>query len=542
MSETEYREFSSSPDGLKNQNDEANSETSLKSLILILWYYRRTVVVLTLCLTFIIAVGAAWVYSRQTRQKFISLEFKLEFEGIDKHEYANGLKFSTGDILSTPVLNEVYEENDLKRYLEYPEFKAGLTIFQTNDELRFLEYEYADKLSRKNINLEKRDRLEAEFLEKKNNVLVPIYTLSFRYSERMKSVPEILIFEALNDILRIWANHADRVKGVNKYQYFLVSRNILSKKDIEDQDYFITTDMLRTTVRRIIDDSNRLQQIPGAEMIKVGENGISLQDIQFRLEDIQQFKLSPLVGLIRQSGVSKDEIITLSYLRNRLFELKLKKEAASARVAVYENTLSHYIRRASGALTNMGGDDAIASSLKQGVPSNVPAMIPQFGASFLDSLIEMAQENSDMLFRQEISAKVIQTGLRNVKINTDIKYYEDLYERIYSKHNKDKSGSTSYKKAEQERIQRTHKEIYDILMQTIDEVNAIYLDLSKYHLNPESLVYSITKPVLATRMKPLSLRKTLLYVIFASIFAVSAIVIGILLMNNFTGSRREKSV
>jgi hypothetical protein len=52
----------------------------------------------------------------------------------------------------------------------------------------------------------------------------------------------------------------------------------------------------------------------------------------------------------------------------------------------------------------------------------------------------------------------------------------------------------------------------------------------------------MTKPVTAAGMKSLTPRKTLLYVIMASIFAVSAIVVGVLLMSSFTGSGPEESI
>jgi hypothetical protein len=518
---------------------EADDEISLKDLILTLWHHRSIIVVWSLSVIFIILAVAVWVYLRQHSSQVVSLEFKLEFEGADKNEYPNGLRFSTADILSSPVLSQVYEENNLKEYLAFPEFKAGLTIIQTNDDLKFLEYEYAEKLSQKNLSLEERDRLEAEFLEKKKNALVPIYTLAHNRDQSQASIPDGLVAKLLNDILRIWAGHADRVKGVNKYQYFLVSRNILSENDLQKEDYFIATDMLRTAIDRVSADIEKLQQIPGAQAIKVGQNAVSLQDLEFRMEDIQQFKLSPLIGLIRQAGVSKDETIALGYLRNRLFELNLKEEAATANVAVYENSLNQYIQRPRGSLATAGGSTALTPSLKQGMPGNVPAMIPQFGASFLDSLIEMAQENSDIMFRQQISEKVMEVGLNKVQINNDQKYYQELYDRITADKGKD-DGFETYKKAALARINLTHREIYNTLMQTIDEINAIYLDLSKYNLNPESLLFSLTEPITAASMKSLTITKILLYVILASVFTVFAIVIGVLLMSSLTSARRER--
>ena len=203
MPETDSNLPSPHPDTQPGYFNEADDEISLKDLILNLWYHRKIIVVLSVSAIFIIAAAAAWVYLRQQNEKVVSLEFRLDFEGADNSEYPNGLKFSTADILSTPVLSEVYAEKDLQRYLGFPEFKAGLSIYQKNDALRFMEYEYAEKLSQKNLSLEERDRLETEFLEKKKTVLVPVYTFTFRYSGRGTTVPEVLIFGVLNDILRI---------------------------------------------------------------------------------------------------------------------------------------------------------------------------------------------------------------------------------------------------------------------------------------------------------------------------------------------------
>jgi len=435
-------------------------------------------------------------------------------------------------------LSEVYEENDLERFLEFPDFKAGLTIYQTNDDLKFLEFEYSEKLGQKNLSLEERDRLEAEFLEKKKTALVPIYTMSFRPNQRKATISEALIAKMLNDTLRTWANHADRVKGINKYQYSLVSRNILSEKSLLEEDYFIATDMLRTTIERVSDDIRKLKQIPGAWAAKVGENSVSLQDLQFRMQDIERFKLSPLVGLIRQAGVSKERTYTMGYLRNRLFDLSLKEEAANANLSVYKNTLNQYIHRTQGALTTPDGTLS-TTAVKQGVSTNVPVMIPQFSASFLDSLIQMAQENSAMLFRQEISEKVISAGLDKVKIDMDRKYYQELYNRITADHVKDNEFAI-YQESTLERIRRSHKEVYNALMQTIDEANAIYLGLSKYNLNPESVLYTLTKPIAVESRKLISRRKAINYFIATSIFSISAIILGILVFGSIAVLGREK--
>ncbi len=60
----------------------------------------------------------------------------------------------------------------------------------------------------------------------------------------------------------------------------------------------------------------------------------------------------------------------------------------------------------------------------------MPAMIPQFGESFLNSLVQMAQENSDAIFRQTITKNVITAGLEKTDLEFQSKFYEDMWSKI----------------------------------------------------------------------------------------------------------------
>jgi hypothetical protein len=82
----------------------------------VLWGYRRlmTTAFLGIAAVFLIAAAAAFVLL--PREKTYALDFRLFFEGIDRSEYPNGLRFSSTEIVSTPIVSEIYEKNDLKRY------------------------------------------------------------------------------------------------------------------------------------------------------------------------------------------------------------------------------------------------------------------------------------------------------------------------------------------------------------------------------------------------------------------------------------------
>jgi len=508
-------------------------EISIKDLILNLWRARARIVIATLTAALIIFTAAGTVFLLQKKASITKLEFRLEFQGADRGEYPNGMKFSSADILANPVLDKVYRENDLQRFLKFSDFKAALAVYQTNDKLSFLEYEYAQKLSEKNLNVENRQRLEAEFLEKKKNLLVPIYSLVFAREQRTASLPGDLAAKVLNDILNAWALYAERVKGANQYQIELVSRNILTKENVQSEDYLIGTDLLRLTIQRIKADLAKLVQLPGAKIIQVGKEGTSLIDLHYRINDLDQFKVSPLFGLIQRYGITRSPELTFAYLENRLFEANLKKDQTSSDMNVYESSLDQYLRRSSAA--GSGVQTGGAATLPQaGLTGNVPAMIPQFDGSFLNSLIQMAQENTDAQFRQGITQSMIKSGLLQGEMENDVKYYEKLYSSLKQTAftNVDTKVDEGLTKTAIEQIQTTQVLVYEQLMQTIDQMNAIYKELSSQNLNPDSILFTVTSPVVTSIEKTLPLKKLLIYIILALFFVEGAIFVGVLLAGN----------
>ncbi len=506
-------------------------EISIRDLILTLWRARARIVTLSLAALVVIGGIAGAFYLLQQKQHVAKLEFKLLFQGADDGRYPNGMAFSPSDILSMPVLQKVYDENNMSRFMEFPEFKSSLSVFQTNSRLALLEYEYAQKLAEKNLNFEARQRLEAEFLEKKKNLLVPIYSLTFVQEGRVEFLPEAVVAKVLNDILNAWANYAERVKGANEYQIELVSPNIINQEAIESEDYLVATDRLRLTVNRVLKDIDKLSELPGAKIIQIGEKGISLSDLRYRMKDLDQFKLSPLFGLIRQAGVSRFPEFTMGYLQNQLFEIQLKMEEAKADANVYETSLNQYVRKSGGAgLAADGGQPPPQT----GALENVPAMIPQFGSTFLDSLVQMAQENSDAAFRQDITRKMIDAGLEKVNLEFESKYYQELFDRLSDLKAQQESAEEREARAKfiplaEERINETQQQVFDTLMQTIHEMNSIYQELSRHNLNPELVLFSVTAPVVTSIEKPVALKKILIYTILALFFLEGVIIVGVLI-------------
>jgi len=531
MSEKDSSFIQSPADTRPDRFDEFDDGINLKDIILALWGYRVKIIVISMAITLVIIAAGSFKYLGQQKRSVAKLQVRLDFEGVEKNQYPNGMKFSTSDILSMPVLSKVYKEDNLEEYVKFRVFKTGLSVIQTNDSIRFLEYDYAAKLSDKKLNVDQRKRLETEFLEKKRGALVPVYTLLWDTSG--VSIPSDIIAKVMNDIMQTWTEYAIRVKGADMYQVSLVSRNVLSKEDIENEDYLIGVDILRLGIKRVKNDINKLMAIPGARTFKTGKDRISLVDIDYRLTDLENFKLSPLGGLIRHTGISKDVELSRAYLLNRIFELNRKNEEAVGNAKVYENSMNKYMQLAAGIVPTLGSATSVPSSSRSGMTGNVPAMIPQFGSSFLTSLIEMAQESSDAKFRQDITQKIIDAGLKRVEIDGELKYYQLLLKQLTTPESVGKSTEKfiEYSKV---KIKNTMDNVFTSLMRSIDEINNIYPELSKVNLNPASVLYTVTQPEYMVVETPIKAKKIMMYMILAWILAEGMLIFLMLAVRSFT--------
>ena len=119
-----------------------DDEISLRPLVRTLWSYRRVIVASVSAILIVFLVWGLGTYVSQPAERQASLEFRLIFDGADRNEYPNGLTFARAEIIGTPVLTEVYEANELKRYCTYEEFKNGILILEANREVELLGFEY----------------------------------------------------------------------------------------------------------------------------------------------------------------------------------------------------------------------------------------------------------------------------------------------------------------------------------------------------------------------------------------------------------------
>ena len=362
--------------------DVYDDEISLQPLLRTMWSYRRVVslAVAGVMGIFVVAMLAAYVF--QAVERLGTLEFRLLFEGASQGEYPNGTPFSSAEITSTPVLTEVFEMNDLEGYGSYEDFKNSIFVLQSNPELERLSYEYQAKLAASGLSPVDRASIEEEFQTRRDSLTDPRFSLNWRGDARVAEMPPSLASKVLDDTLATWARQADERKGALRYNIPVFSKNILRRDLLEGEDYITGIDILRAQVGRIITNIDEIGTLPGSAVIRLDDGRTSLAEIRVNLEDVLRFRIQPLVGMVRMTGLSRDpELLVRYYIDDQLFQISLERAEAEKRVVAIQQSLRAYMLQR-GAVPQAGSGGAIPRPAPGG-----EAMMPQLGESFLDRLV-----------------------------------------------------------------------------------------------------------------------------------------------------------
>jgi hypothetical protein len=483
--------------------DQSSDELSLLPVIQTLWSYRRGMFI-AIVATLVSYIGVMlWMFVRLPSDRVATLQFQLTFAGADQDQYPNGTRFSSAEIVSTPVLTDVFKANDIQRYAPFSDFKDSMFVLQANRDLELLSYEYQAKLSDSRLSPVDRARIEEEFRKKRESLKSAQYSLSIRRSEGMVKVPVVLLNKILQDTLSTWARQAAERKGAVRYDIPVLSKNVLKKDFLVAEDYIIAVDILRTTIERILKTLTQIEEIPGASAVRMGPEQIGLADLRANLEDQLRFKVEPLLNIIRTSGLSRNPIRMDQYFEGRLFDVQLAQTETSQRIKALQEALRGYERPSAPEAPPAG-------------EGRTPAMTPQLSESFIDRLVQLSTQSVDVKYRQDLTKKIIDDGMLLAELSRQTSYYESMRRSFGSA----RAGANAGSEAD---VTRRTGQTFDDLARSMDQVQAIYELICRQNLNPDTVLYSITSPFSVRTTSSLSLQTALLY-LFVTLFAAMIVI------------------
>ena len=488
MKENEPRDEPADPGrNVSSAEDMYEDEFQLRLLLRSIWGYRRVIVGVVAGVMVVFATGAMVVSSIAPVERIGTVGFRLLFDGASEGRYPNGTPFSTAEITSTPVLTEVFSANDLERFSSFEAFSNSIFVLQRNPSIDTLSLEYQTKLADQRLTPVDRSRLENEFQTKRDSLSDPSYTLNIRANTRFAAMPGSLTLKILDDALAAWATQASEHKGALLYDTPVLSGNILRRDKVMGPDYLLGIDFLRTQIVRVITNIVQIEALPGASLLRTGDARISLREAKVELENILRFQVQPLLGMLRDTGLSKNPTDTQNYIWNQLFQIRLDRRQAEKSVQAVQAALRAYMgQQQAGAIQTTGSG---SGGTTPGLAPGNQGMVPQFDDSVLERLVEMSTMNGDAEYRQMLTDRVIAESLVVARLEREQANYEEVIRALQETRT---PQAQSDHEIQQSLVESELESTFDEVVKVVDNVNAIYQELSLYNLNPATLLYSLT--------------------------------------------------
>jgi len=461
------------------------------------------------------AAAVLAVYVLRPSHQETSLTFRLLFPGVEKGQYPNGGPFLPTDIVATPVLEAVFQRDELARFLRFDEFKDALAVFDDNPALDRLRREYQDRLSARNLTTAERDKLESAYQAKLKALQNGEFTLVARLGGRLDSWRPPLSGKVLEDVLAVWAEQS-RSRGVFHFDVSTFSDNILPHPPFVE-DYPILLDRLRVALNRILDNLSQLSAVPGARLIRAGHRHVSIGELQVALEDDLHFKLGMIEAPVYAMGFFRNPLLTNTYIREQMFRLQLATDEARNRADAIKEALARYAASRPGAARTGGNANATTAT------GATPAA--QVSDSFLDRVVEMSYQGADVSFRQDLSRKLIDADRELAGIESE----RQIYERILKDLGESEAARPASNAGDRAQWQRSVDDQIDAMVaglkSNLKDLEALNQEVSQQSLQP-SLIYTAVEPLRQERVSSVSMRTVMLatgfvYLVYLGICLVS---------------------
>lgn len=452
----------------------------------------RFIVVAVLGVTGIVAIvgGLYLIWWQPVRQEW-SLEFRPTFAGASEGTYPNGLVFSPTDITASPILDQVFTRNELQSYCGAEAFRSGFFVDQRTTQFAFLDLEYQARLSDARLNAVDRERIVAEY--RAREAKMPInYRLVFFKPSTCEPVPAEVASKAVNDVLQVWAEDSESRRGVLNLQMQVLTPSSLDVGLAREESILIRVDLIRTALRRLESNVRMAEGMPGASVVRMGENRVTFAELRGKFRDLVQARLEPLV--VRAGPVLGRDSVT--WVSEALASAISEQKVAEGRARAYLETLREYSGVTSGAeVTGLEARQSPTAS------SDVQALTPQIDRTFIDRIIEMSAPNT--IFRQDMARSIVRETVAAVEAGANVRHYERMAEAMRAAPSDGMSAAVVAERLD---------EIVAEGKRLAQQFNDLYGDFSRVSLRSAAMLYQVQKPVELKTLRNLSGRSYLLLV------------------------------
>ena len=368
-----------------------NDEIDIKALLMAILDTRVWVVAALL-----VASAAFWVlvvllnYSKPEIHRYES-RIDLVFAGVTGGTYPNGSRFSLGDVITPVVLNRIYEKNELEPFIGRQAFISSFSVEPFTPGREFVLTKYALLLENKDLEPAEIDELQVKFeadLRKTTGSVTIVFT-----SRGDSGIPDSLIKTFLRGIPAEWSRHMIENQGVVRADKRIYSSNVVDANIVEGLDYLIMYEVLLERLRLLDANIATLRGMPNGLVVVDEVSNFNLPDLEQAVDDVRQYQIGPIMNPIGTLGVAKDNRTVELYFNNALETLARTTSVLEDKQRNFEKAYEDYSQVSPMEVSGRSGGASTGS------------MIPQFGAEFLDKIVDLTKSGEDLEYRQNLNQR-----------------------------------------------------------------------------------------------------------------------------------------
>lgn len=367
---------------------ESHDEVDLAHVLRFLWAGRWRISAIMFMSALIVLVGNGISFLRPDAKQIHSATVQFTFPNADSGKYPSGKPFSVSDIASGDILGAVHTMFDLDAHgITNAEFAAAVSVQPYSITEDFIGKRYKEKLGQKDLASTEVEALESAYRQDLQQNARRFAKISLSL-DRNTSLTPSLVAEILNAIPRHWSETSIRNRGV--LEVVALSAAGLLTDGLQDAEYTIALQRLkeygghmREGLRSMIADSR-------LKVIRDQGTGMLPRDLEVRLEEFLQYRVTPLQMEIMEQGYVRNRALAELYFRSKLQDLVDDRAELMRKAEIY-----------SDAMRSLNGNRESSA----GAAENREIAPLVANAEYVDRMLEIGGRLSESDFRHELLEK-----------------------------------------------------------------------------------------------------------------------------------------
>lgn len=334
--------------------------------------------------------------------------------------YSNGKEFNRQDIISAPVLNQVYQENKLEKFLPFNEFQNLFSVSGFNEDQAKLDAEYAEKLSKRNLDIVNIQRLEEEYRTKRENVPNNIFSITMQNS----ALPAQLAEKVLSEVPQVWMELYRKLEA-QSFPKTMLDSAIAQRLQQEQR-----TSNLMAITRAYQYSEQMAKLIKQLDDMLLRRNislptGETLTVLRDNLDYLTCYQLNTMRQLLMEDASVRSPMDAI-FVKSKLQDLQRKQIELQTQIQSLTNSME--------ILT---GSNVTSSQKSSDRNENSQIIIDP---SVFTQITDFVASSSNSGLKKEIALQNLDRGQELALINSNILYFQQLLNAL-NNNNRTVSGS-----------------------------------------------------------------------------------------------------